>query len=98
MTSKKVLLLCGDYMEDYEAMVPFQALQAYGVSVDAACPDKKAGDACRTAVHQPNGGRRIKPIASTRERAKISCLAAAAILGHDGAVWAQSEPFPEVLP
>jgi hypothetical protein len=36
-------------------MVPFQALQAYGVSVDAACPGKKAGDACRTAVHQPTG-------------------------------------------
>jgi len=55
MAAKRVLLLCGDYMEDYEAMVPFQALQAYGVSVDAACPGKKAGDACRTAVHQPTG-------------------------------------------
>jgi D-lactate dehydratase len=38
-----------------QAMVPFQSLQAYGVSVDAACPGKKAGDACRTAVHQPTG-------------------------------------------
>lgn len=47
-----VLLLCGDYVEDYEVMVPFQALQAYGVSVDAVCPGKKAGDVCRTAVHQ----------------------------------------------
>ncbi|CAK7338789.1 unnamed protein product [Dovyalis caffra] len=47
---KKVLLLCGDYMEDYEAMVPFQALQAYGIAVDAVCPGKKAGDCCRTAV------------------------------------------------
>uniref|UniRef100_A0A0E0PFI5 DJ-1/PfpI domain-containing protein n=1 Tax=Oryza rufipogon TaxID=4529 RepID=A0A0E0PFI5_ORYRU len=55
MAPKKVLLLCGDYMEDYEAMVPFQALQAYGVSVDAACPGKKAGDSCRTAVHQGIG-------------------------------------------
>ena len=36
-------------------MVPFQALQAYGVSVDAACPGKKAGDACPTAVHKPIG-------------------------------------------
>jgi hypothetical protein len=36
-------------------MVPFQALQAYGVSVDAACPGKKAGDVCRTAVHQGIG-------------------------------------------
>ncbi|KAJ6935940.1 protein DJ-1 [Populus alba x Populus x berolinensis] len=47
---KKVLLLCGDYMEDYEAMVPFQALQAYGIAVDAVCPGKKAGDYCRTTV------------------------------------------------
>ncbi|KAH8483072.1 hypothetical protein H0E87_027714 [Populus deltoides] len=48
---KIVLLLCGDYMEDHEAMVPFQALQAYGIAVDAACPGKKAGDICRTAIH-----------------------------------------------
>ncbi|XP_054795631.1 protein DJ-1 homolog D-like [Prosopis cineraria] len=52
MAQKRVLLLCGDYMEDYETMIPFQALQAYGVSVDAVCPGKKAGDVCRTAVHQ----------------------------------------------
>lgn len=51
-TPKSVLLLCGDYMEDYEAMVPFQALLAYGVSVDAVCPGKKAGDTCCTAIHQ----------------------------------------------
>lgn len=51
----RVLLLCGDYMEDYEVMVPYQALQAYGVSVDAVCPGKKAGDFCRTAVHQSSG-------------------------------------------
>ncbi|KAL9247962.1 hypothetical protein vseg_021331 [Gypsophila vaccaria] len=49
---KKVLILCGDFMEDYEVMVPFQALLAYGVAVDAVCPGKKAGDVCRTAVHQ----------------------------------------------
>ncbi|CAM0145887.1 unnamed protein product [Urochloa decumbens] len=55
MAAKKVLLLCGDYMEDYEVMVPFQALQAYGISVDAVCPGKKAGDVCRTAVHQGIG-------------------------------------------
>ncbi|KAI9161751.1 hypothetical protein LWI28_020344 [Acer negundo] len=49
---RSVLLLCGDYMEDYEAMVPFQALLAYGVAVDAVCPGKNAGDVCRTAVHE----------------------------------------------
>ncbi|XP_077219821.1 class I glutamine amidotransferase-like superfamily protein [Tasmannia lanceolata] len=52
---KSVLIICGDYMEDYEAMVPFQALQAFGFSVDAACPGKKSGDICRTAVHQNLG-------------------------------------------
>ncbi|KAF3452408.1 hypothetical protein FNV43_RR02841 [Rhamnella rubrinervis] len=54
---KRVVLLCGDYMEDYEAMVPFQALQAYGVAVDAVCPGKKAGDFCRTAIHELPPGR-----------------------------------------
>ncbi|MQM04264.1 hypothetical protein Taro_037070 [Colocasia esculenta] len=53
--ARTVLLLCGDYMEDYEVMVPFQALQAYGVNVDAVCPGRKAGDICRTAVHQGSG-------------------------------------------
>ncbi|XP_060192873.1 protein DJ-1 homolog D [Lycium barbarum] len=52
---KRVLLLCGDYVEDYEVMVPFQALLAYGVAVDAVCPGKKAGDICRTAIHQLSG-------------------------------------------
>merc|ERR1711915_131281 len=49
--NKFVLMICGDYMEDYEVMVPFQALQAYGIKVDAVCPGKKAGDKCATAVH-----------------------------------------------
>ncbi|KAI4320255.1 hypothetical protein MLD38_033754 [Melastoma candidum] len=55
MAKRTVLLLCGDYMEDYEAMVPFQALLAFGVAVDAVCPGKKAGEVCRTAVHQNSG-------------------------------------------
>ncbi|KAL2333164.1 hypothetical protein Fmac_014377 [Flemingia macrophylla] len=55
MASKRVLLLCGDFMEDFEAMVPFQALQAFGVTVDAVCPGKKAGDVCRTAIHELAG-------------------------------------------
>ncbi|KAL5721598.1 D-lactate dehydratase [Ranunculus cassubicifolius] len=55
MAKKSVLILCGDYMEDSEVMVPFQALQAYGISVDAICPGKKSGDICTTAVHQNSG-------------------------------------------
>ncbi|XP_023750598.1 protein DJ-1 homolog D [Lactuca sativa] len=49
---KKILMLCGDYMEDLEAIVPFQALQAFGLSVDAVCPDKKSGDICRTVLYR----------------------------------------------
>ncbi|KAK8532264.1 hypothetical protein V6N13_131601 [Hibiscus sabdariffa] len=54
-SGKSVLLLCGDYVEDSEVMVPFQALLAYGVSVAAVCPGKKAGEVCRTAVHSLAG-------------------------------------------
>ena len=49
--TKKILMLCGDYTEDYETMVPFQALSMLGYQVDAVCPDKKSGDVVRTAVH-----------------------------------------------
>ena len=53
--SKKILMLVGDFVEDYEVMVPFQALQAVGHQVDAVCPDKVAGDKVRTAVHDFEG-------------------------------------------
>lgn len=49
--TKKVLMLCGDFTEDYETMVPFQALSMIGYQVDAVCPGKKAGDTVATAVH-----------------------------------------------
>jgi len=52
---KKILMLVGDYGEDYEIMVPFQTLQAVGYQVDAVCPDKKAGEAVRTAIHDFEG-------------------------------------------
>src|SRR5437763_3873121 len=55
MAAKKILMLVGDYVEDYEAMVPFQALQMVGHRVDAVCPGKKAGDKVRTAVHDFEG-------------------------------------------
>lgn len=50
--SRRVLLLCGDYVEDYEAAVPLYALPALGVAVDAVAPGKQPGDACPTAVHE----------------------------------------------
>lgn len=49
--AKKILMLVGDFTEDYETMVPFQALSMLGYQVDAVCPDKKPGDVVRTAVH-----------------------------------------------
>ena len=55
MATHKLLLLAGDFVEDYEIMVPFQALMAFGYQVDAVCPDKKAGDAIRTAIHDFEG-------------------------------------------
>lgn len=53
--SKKILMICGDFCEDYETMVPFQALQAVGHTVHAVCPDKKAGDTIATAIHDFEG-------------------------------------------
>lgn len=52
---QRVLMLVGDYVEDYEVMVPFQALSAFGIQVDAVCPDKKAGDSVATAIHDFEG-------------------------------------------
>lgn len=49
--SKRILMLAGDFVEDYEVMVPFQALKSIGLEVDVVCPDKKAGDTVPTAVH-----------------------------------------------
>ena len=55
MAAKKILMLTGDYTEDYETMVPFQALLMVGHTVHAVCPGKKAGDSVRTAVHDFEG-------------------------------------------
>lgn len=52
---KKVLLIAGDFTEDYETMVPYQALEMVGIQVDAVCPGKKAGDLIKTAVHDFEG-------------------------------------------
>ena len=55
MSAKKILMLVGDFVEDYEVMVPFQALQMVGHTVHAVCPDKKAGERVRTAIHDFEG-------------------------------------------
>ena len=55
MAVKKILMLVGDYVEDYEAMVPLQILQMVGHNVRTVCPDKKPGDWVRTAIHDFEG-------------------------------------------
>ena len=53
--TKKILFIVGDFVEDYEVMVPFQALLMLEHHVDAVCPDKKAGDTVATAIHDFEG-------------------------------------------
>jgi protease I len=55
MSGKQLLMIVGDFGEDLEIMVPFQALQAVGHEVDAVCPEKQAGDTVKTAVHDFRG-------------------------------------------
>lgn len=53
--AKQILMIVGDYVEDYEVMVPFQALQMVGHTVHAVCPDKTSGQAVRTSIHDFEG-------------------------------------------
>jgi protease I len=55
MSAKKILFLAGDFAEDYEVMVPFQALTMVGHVVHAVCPGKKAGEKIKTAIHDFEG-------------------------------------------
>jgi protease I len=55
MSAKKILFLVGDFAEDYEVMVPFQALTMLGHRVDAVCPGKEAGQTIKTAIHDFEG-------------------------------------------
>ena len=55
MGAKRILMLVGDYVEDYEVMVPFQAMLMVGHRIDAACPGKKSGEHVRTAIHDFEG-------------------------------------------
>lgn len=55
MSSKKILMIVGDFVEDYEAMVPFQILTMVGHNVDTVCPGRKSGERCKTAIHDFEG-------------------------------------------
>ncbi|MDO5516325.1 MAG: DJ-1/PfpI family protein [Clostridium sp.] len=52
---KKVLMIAGDFVEDYEVMVPYQTLEVVGIHVDVICPDKNKGDIIKTAIHDFEG-------------------------------------------
>ncbi|MCA9130918.1 MAG: DJ-1/PfpI family protein [Planctomycetales bacterium] len=55
MSAKKILCIVGDFVEDYEVMVPFQMLLMVGHECDCVCPDKRAGDSVATAIHDFEG-------------------------------------------
>jgi protease I len=55
MSAKNILMIPGDFAEDYENMVPFQALQMIGHKVSAVCPEKRAGDTVKTGIHDFEG-------------------------------------------
>ena len=57
--SKKILVLAGDYVEDYEMMAPYQMLVMLGYTVDVVCPDKKSGDMIKTSIHDFEGDQTI---------------------------------------
>ncbi|WP_144900964.1 DJ-1/PfpI family protein [Halobellus captivus] len=52
---KQILMIVGDFGEDYETMVPYQALEMVGHDVDTVCPDKEAGEKIKTAIHDFRG-------------------------------------------
>jgi len=55
MSSQRILMIVGDFGEDYEIMVPYQALQAVGHEVHAVCPERDAGETIKTAIHDFRG-------------------------------------------
>src|SRR4030043_216755 len=55
MGAKKILMIAGDYVEDYEVMVPFQALTMVGHTVHVVCPNKRSGEQIRTSIHDFEG-------------------------------------------
>ena len=71
MAAKKILMIVGDFVEDYEAMVPFQILTMVGHQVDVVCPDKKAGETVKTAVHDFIGDQTYVELTGHRFRLNV---------------------------
>ncbi|MEM4780031.1 MAG: DJ-1/PfpI family protein [Halalkalicoccus sp.] len=102
MTGKNVLLLAGDFVEDYEVMVPFQALQAVGHEVHAVCPEKEAGETVKTAIHDFEGDQTYteKPghgFALTHDLAGIDPAAHAALVVPGGRAPEYLRTYDEIL-
>lgn len=55
MPGKKILMLCGEFTEEYEIFVYQQAMEAVGHTVHVVCPDKRAGDTIATSLHDFEG-------------------------------------------
>jgi protease I len=53
--SKEILLITGDFGEDLDIQVPYQALEMVGYDVDVVCPDKEAGERIKTSIHDFRG-------------------------------------------
>ncbi|MCL7042361.1 hypothetical protein MKW94_023016, partial [Papaver nudicaule] len=87
--NKRILFLCGDFTEELELMVPFQALQALRCHVDAVCPDKKEGETCPTVIHEFESGHQTYsgktcynfPLTDTFEGSDSSCYDALVLPG-----------------
>ncbi|MFY8044618.1 MAG: DJ-1/PfpI family protein [Rhodoferax sp.] len=92
-------MICGDYCEDYETMVPFQALLAVGHTVHAVCPDKKAGEHIKTAIHDFEGAQTYseKPghnfaLNASFAEVQVSSYDALVIPGGRGPVYLRTYP------
>jgi putative intracellular protease/amidase len=49
--TQKILILTGDYVDDYELMVPYSVLTMFGCEVKIICPGKEKGEFIKTAIH-----------------------------------------------
>ncbi|GGF26628.1 DJ-1/PfpI family protein [Echinicola rosea] len=81
--AKKILMIAGDYVEDYEIMVPFQAMLSVGLEVDVIAPGRKSGDTIPTAIHDFVGDQTYKEL--TGHRFAINAdIDAIDLSGYDG--------------
>ncbi|MFL9503723.1 DJ-1/PfpI family protein (plasmid) [Rhodopseudomonas palustris] len=55
MAGKKILMLCGEFTEEYEIYVFQQGMEAVGHTVHVICPDKKKGEMIQTSLHDFEG-------------------------------------------